>query len=76
MLKALFEAGNYAGVQHYASAALKLDRANVDAYYWLIRTMKIKDSAVLAKGELQLASHALTDEEYRDLVERLEKTTP
>lgn len=76
LLKALFEAGNYTGVQHYASAALKLDRANVDAYYWLIRTMKIKDSAVLAKGELQLASHALTDEEYRDLIERLEKTTP
>ena len=76
LLKALFEAGNYASVQHYASTALKLDRANVDAYYWLIRTMKIKDSAVLAKGELQLASHALTDEEYKDLVERLEKVAP
>lgn len=72
----MFEAGNYASVQHYASVALKLDRANVDAYYWLIRTMKIKNSAVLVKGELQLASHAFTDEEYRELIERLEKTVP
>lgn len=76
LLKVLFETGNYVSVQHYASAALKLDRANVDAYYWLIRTMKIKDSAALAKGELQLASHALSDDEYKELLERLDKVAP
>ena len=74
LMKVLFEVGNYTTVQSYASAALKLDRANVDAYYWLIRTMKIKDSASLAKGELQLANHVLTDEEYKELIERLERT--
>lgn len=76
LMKVLFESGNYAGVQYYAVAALKLDRANVDAYYWLIRAMKVKDSAALVKGELQLASHALTDDEYTELITRLDRISP
>jgi len=76
LMRVLFESGNYAGVQYYATAALKLERANVDAYYWLIRAMKIKDSAAFAKGELQLARHTLIDEEYNELIARLDKITP
>lgn len=76
LMKVLFESGNYSSVQYYATASLKLDRANVDAYYWLIRTMKMKDSAALVKGELQLASHALTDDEYTELLERLDRNSP
>ena len=73
LMKVLFESSNYTGVQFYAVAALKLDSANVDAYYWLIRAMKVKDSAALVKGELQLASHSLTDDEYTELITRLDK---
>lgn len=76
LLKLLFESGNYSSVQYYATASLKLDKANVDAYYWLIRTMKMKDSVALVKGELQLACHALTEDEYTELLDRLDKNSP
>lgn len=74
LMKAYFESQNYASVQYYAALALKLDKANVDAYYWMIRTMREKDSMAMAKGELKMAEHVLTSEEYKDLLQRLERT--
>ena len=74
LMKNYFESQNYASVQYYAALALKLEKANVDAYYWMIRTMREKDSMAMAKGELQMAEHVLTSEEYKDLLQRLERT--
>ena len=73
LMKAYFESGNYITVQYYASMALKIDPANVDAYYWRIRAMKQKDSVGMVKGELKMAEHILSVEEYEELLMRLEK---
>lgn len=74
LMKIYFEAQNYANVQYYAALALKIEPANVDAYYWMIRSMKQKDSLAMAKGELKMAEHVLTENEYQELIERLEKS--
>lgn len=74
LMKAYFDSQNYASVQYYASLALKLEKANVDAYYWMIRTMREKDSLSMAKGELKMAEHVLTPEEYEELTEKLDRT--
>lgn len=74
LMKIYFEAQNYANVQYYAALALKIEPANVDAYYWMIRSMKQKDSLAMAKGEMKMAEHVLTENEYQELIERLEKS--
>lgn len=73
LLKLLYDKGDYSMVQYYAAKALKIEKANVDAYYWLIRCLQLRDSATMVKGEMQLARHALSQEEFQDLTERLEK---
>ena len=74
LMRVYFESGNYTDVQYYAALALKIEQANVDAYYWMIRSMKQKDSSTLAKGELKMAEHVLSAEEYAELLEKLDKT--
>lgn len=74
LMKLKFDAGDYPSVNYYASASLKVESANVDAYYWLIRSLRMRDSTALAKGELQFASHALTAEEYQTLLDRLDRS--
>ena len=74
LMRANFELQNYSNVQYYAALALKLEKASVDAYYWMIRAMRQKDSLSMAKGELELAKHFLSSEEYDELVLKLEKT--
>lgn len=73
LMKINFDSQNYANVQRYAALALEIEPANVDAYYWMIRSMKQKDSFAMAKGELKMAEHILTETEYKELVDRLEK---
>lgn len=74
LMRVYFESGNYTDVQYYAALALKIEQANVDAYYWMIRSMKQKDSSTLAKGELKMAEHVLSAEEYAELLDKLDKT--
>lgn len=74
LMKIYFELQNYTNVQYYASLALKIETANIDAYYWMIRSMKQKDSLAMAKGELKMAEHVLTESEYQELIERLKKS--
>lgn len=73
LMKINFDSQNYANVQRYAALALEIEPANVDAYYWMIRSMKQKDSFAMAKGELKMAEHILTETDYKELVDRLEK---
>ena len=74
MVRTYFDVQDYANAQKYASLALLIDKANVDAYYWLIRAKRQKDSLSMAKGEPKLAEHILTPEEYAELLQKLEKT--
>lgn len=74
LMKLFFDSQNYASVQHYAHRALELEEANPDAYYWMIRTLKKKDSMVMVKGEMMMAEHVLGPELYEELLKRLERT--
>lgn len=73
LMKAYFDTQNYASVQYYAGNALKIDPANADAYYWMIRAMKKKDSMSMVKGELKMAEHVLDPAEYDELIKKLDK---
>ena len=74
LMRNYYDAQDYSSTQYYASLALKLDKTSVDAYYWMIRSMRQRDSLSLAKGELKIAKNALTEEEYQELCQKLEKT--
>lgn len=74
MVRIYYDIQDYANVQKYASLALTLDKASVDAYYWLIRAKRQRDSLSMARGELRMAEQILTDEEYAELLQKLEKT--
>lgn len=74
IMRIFYDMQDYSKVQYYASLALKVDKASVDAYYWMVRAMKQRDSLALAKGELKMAEHILTEDEYAELIEKLNKT--
>jgi len=71
LMKAYFETCNYVRVEHYAEEALAIEPANEDAYYWLIRVLKMRNSNVMAKGQLHMAKHVLDANEYERLEKRL-----
>lgn len=71
LMKAYFETCNYVRVEHYAEEALAIEPANEDAYYWLIRVLKVRNSNVMAKGQLHMAKHVLDAKEYERLEKRL-----
>ncbi|MBE5956230.1 MAG: hypothetical protein E7253_07235 [Lachnospiraceae bacterium] len=75
LMKSYFETCNYVRVEHYAEEALSIEPANEDAYYWLIRVMKMRNSNVIAKGQLHMAKHVLDIGEYERLEKRLAETT-
>lgn len=72
MMEIYFQTGNYVRVEHYAEKALALEPANEDAYYWLIRVLRKRNSNIVAKGQLHMAKHVLEKKEYHRLVNRLE----
>lgn len=74
LMRIFYETQDYSTVQYYASLALKIEKASVDGFYWMIRAMRQRDSVSMAKGELRLAEHVLTSEEYQELLQKLEKT--
>ena len=74
MVRTYFDVQDYDNAQKYASLALLIDKANVDAYYWLIRAKRQRDSLSMAKGELKMAELVLSTEEYTELLQKLEKT--
>lgn len=71
LMKAYFETCNYVRVEHYAEEALAIEPENEDAYYWLIRVLKMRNSNVMAKGQLHMAKHVLDAKEYDRLEKRL-----
>lgn len=50
LMKKCFEDGNYVGIEYYAKKALEIEKANMSAYYWTIRSYRKMHSLVLAKG--------------------------
>lgn len=71
LMKSYFETSNYVRVEHYAEDALTIEPANEDAYYWLICVLQMRNSNVMAKGQLHMAKHVLDAREYERLEKRL-----
>ena len=67
LLTTLMDAGDYTGVQHYATRAIELTPENIKAYYWLICAMTKLDCSELAKNEIAHAKKSLTAEEFPSL---------
>lgn len=71
LLSTLAAAGDYSGVQLYASRALDIMPGNLRAHYWLIFAMYHMGAIEMAKAEVERAKSDLTTEEYHTLVRYL-----
>ena len=60
-------------ILEYANTALGAIPGSVDAYYWLIYAMNHLGMGEIAKNELKAARQALTDNDYEDLLKKLNK---
>ena len=67
LLSTLMAAGDYVGVQRYATRAIELTPENIKAYYWLVHAMLKLDCLDLAKNEIAHARKNLTNEEFSAL---------
>ena len=67
LLSTLMAAGDYTGVQLYATRAIELTPENIKAYYWLVHAMLKLDCLELARNEIEHAMKNLTNEEFSSL---------
>lgn len=74
LMSIYYESQDYTTVEYYASLALKIEDASVDAHYWKIRALRQKNSLSMAKAELKIAEYAMTPEEYEELCQKLNRT--
>ena len=74
LLSTLDMHNDYVCIHEYANIAIKSVPGSADAYYWLIYAMIHLGSTEIAKNELRAAKQALTEDDYRDLLVRLNMT--
>lgn len=67
LLSTLDNAGDFTGVQQYATKAVKLTPENVKAHYWLVHSMNHLGALELAKNEIANAKTILTGDEFATL---------
>lgn len=63
---------SYVCIMEYANIALGAIPGNADAYYWLIYAMNHLGMGEIAKNELKAAKQALTENDFDDLLNKLE----
>lgn len=73
LLTMLAEAGDYTGIQQYASRALDIIPGNIKAHYWLVFAMYHSGAIEMAKSEITRAREVLTTEEYVTFLQYLKK---
>lgn len=73
LLTQLEEAGDYTGIQQYASKALDIMPGNIKAHFWLVYAMFHSGAIEMAKSEIARANSILTAEEYVTLIRYLKK---
>lgn len=74
ILSILAEVGDVGGVHHYAKKGVEFAPENVKAHFWLIHSARCGAAPELTQAELKWSKERLTNEEYQDLLELLEKT--
>lgn len=67
LLATLDKAGDFTGVQQYATKAIELVPENVRAHYWLVHSMNHLGSLELARNQLRHAKERLTGDEFASL---------
>lgn len=72
LLSTLDMANDYVCILEYANIALGAIPGSADAYYWLIYAMDHLGMGEIARNELKAAKHALTENDYDDLLKKLE----
>lgn len=72
LLSTLDMANDYVCILEYANIALGAIPGSTDAYYWLIYAMNHLGMGEIANNELKAAKHALTENDYDDLLKKLE----
>lgn len=73
LLSTLDMANDYVCILEYANIALGAIPGSADAYYWLIYAMNHLGMGEIAKNELKAAKQALTENDYEDLLKKLNK---
>ena len=74
ILSILAEVGDIAGVHYYARKGIEFTPENVKAHFWMIHAVRCGMAPELFEAELKWSKERLTEEEYQDLLELLEKT--
>ena len=73
LMEMLDQSGDYVSILEYANSARKNLPENPDVLYWLVRAMRKLGMGEMARNELRAARGILTEEDYRDLILRLDK---
>ena len=76
LLSTLDLAHDYVCIHEYAGIAVQAVPGSADAHYWLAYAMLKLGTTALAKNELQVAKQMLTEDEYHDVLRRLEIFDP
>lgn len=76
LLATLDRANDYVCIYEYANIARSAVPDSGDAYYWLIYAMTHLGMTEIARNELHAAKQILTEDDYQDLVKRLNTDTP
>lgn len=76
LLSTLDKANDYVCIHEYANIAIQSVPGSADAYYWLIYAMQRLGTPEIAKNELHAAKQALTEEDFRDILQRLQMDDP
>ena len=73
LLSILAQFKDYDGINHFATKSLTLVPENVKAQYWLLHAVYHSGAICLAKKELQQAKARLTADEFKTLLNYIEK---
>lgn len=71
LMEMLDQSGEYISILEYSNSARKNLPENPDVLYWLVQAMKKLGMGEMARNELRAAMGRLTEEDYGDLVKRL-----
>ena len=73
LLKHLDEAKAYVTISEYATQAIKVIPENPDMHYWLVHALNRLGLTEIAKSQLTAAKKILIEEDYEDLLARIDR---
>lgn len=76
LLATLDKAHDYVCIYEYANIARSAVPDSGDAYYWLIYAMSHLGMSEIARSELRAAKQVLAEDDYQDLIKRLNMINP